>query len=172
MATPEWWQTMLSTAAGGSLAFAGQWVSSRRQAKTLETVRVHARTEAVYDRRLTYELERLEELRQALLEAEDAAEDGRRYRRAQHVGAFGTPPATVMLDRMVKGPIDLDKALRFAPAMLTLRSALAVTVDDEVRRAGQAAYANLEAGDRDSRSYVGAAVDTMGRRLRTIQGKV
>lgn len=176
MAEVQWWQTMLSTAAGGTLAFAGQWVTSRRQAKTQEKVRGDNRVEAVYDRRLTYELDRLEELRQALLEADDVAAHGRRLqtkRLAQSSPYFATHALAVLTEGIAGvEPLDEERGHRFGPAMLALRGAIAVTLDDEVRASAERAFGYLNSGKKDGGQPVGEALALLGDRLRKIQGKV
>lgn len=169
---PLWWQTILSTAAGGGLAIFGQWLTARRQGQTQERMRQDARKEAVHDKRLDYELERLEELRQALLEAEEVASHGRRHKKHEVQGAFGVMSAERTIDTMINGPIDVEKAQRFGPAMLQLRASIAVTLDAEVRRLGQTAYDALRTGEQKPSKLVSDALDAIGRRLRTIQKQV
>lgn len=176
MADLAWWQTIVSGAAGGALTLFGQLATKKRELRAQEWARIAARTEAVDDRRRVFELERLEELRQALLEADDVASHGRRLRKRRLAEASGFS-ALSPINRMTEGlqgtlPIDEVRAERFGPALLALRGAIAVTLDDEVRAAAQSAYDYLNTGKSNSDRPVGTALDVMGKRLRKIQGKV
>ncbi|MFC7488777.1 hypothetical protein ACOCJ7_07190 [Knoellia sp. CPCC 206453] len=171
MADLTWAQTVISGAVGGALTLLGQVLVTLRETKAQAEAREATRTEAVYDRRLTYELEHLEELRQALLEADDVANDGRRLRRQRKLA--NSPSFSILkLAESFDEPLDQARAERFGPAMVGLRSAVSVTLDDDVRTAATAAYRYLDSGDSDVKRPVGAALDAIGQRLRRIQGKV
>lgn len=177
MADITWWQTLLSGASGGALTLVGQIVVKRRETQAQREARALDRREAVYDRRLSYELERLEELRRALVEADDVAPDGRRRRRqdlenSPAAALMVSEPASVRTVLEGRLPIDHDRADRYGPAMVALRSSIAVTLDDGVRAAAQDAFAYLDTGRSAIERPVGRALDAVGDRLRAIQGKV
>ena len=71
-------QIVIAGSLGGISRLAGQWVSKRTETKPQRELRDPNRAEAVYDRRVDFELRRLEKLRMALVAANAVAENGRR----------------------------------------------------------------------------------------------
>ena len=139
------WQTLVAGALGGGLTLAGQAITKRMETRAESEARDLGRAEAVYDRRLQYELQRLEELRHALVRASAVADEGRRARRWR-----GNPNG--VMPRSI-----LDEA---------------VTLDTTVRLKADLAFDFLASGDAETESPVEEALSALGERLRSIQGKV
>lgn len=74
----EWWQTLLSVAAGGCFTLAGQWISARQSRSSAREQRAAARTEAKQDRRDAYEMGQLQEVWDAIKPLVDSAVAKRR----------------------------------------------------------------------------------------------
>ncbi len=163
------WQTLVAGALGGGLTLAGQAITKRMETRAESEARDLGRAEAVYDRRLQYELQRLEELRHALVRASAVADEGRRARRWRG-NPNGVMPRSILDE--VLGPPDPRAADEYQEQMSALRAAIAVTLDTTVRLKADLAFDFLASGDAETESPVEEALSALGERLRSIQGKV